>query len=57
MIETASIIAVIVAFLCLVALVYLALFMPGKRDQDEPRDLKRDIDRMQNHYTRWEDRL
>jgi hypothetical protein len=58
MIEHASLIAVIIAVLALMGLIYVAFFMPG-RDQDQPRDLKRDIDRneMHRHYSRWEDRL
>ena len=54
--ELASLIATIVAGVCLIGLVYIALFMDRWRDECK-REWKRDIERMDAHYKRWEDRI
>ncbi len=49
--EHAGLIALITAGAALMALVYIALFIPGSPPK------ARDKERKQAHYQRWEDRL
>lgn len=55
MIEHASLIALCLAFMALMGLIYVALFMRSEADDadDKPR---RDAER-KSHLKRWEDRL